>query len=289
MEYEFIIRLPHPSVDEAIEKLAIEGYYNAYYDQPIEVSRNENGYDYEVVEDHDVDLHVIIPTEEVSDTTKRLARLLNQDISQIKYVPYELQEWQQPIPRVEVDEEWEIVTSQNDPTPGKKQIFLESMGGFGTGAHATTRDCLRILLQKDFTSQTVMDIGTGSGILSIAAARKNAEKIIAIDIQPSEREVYANAELNGVEGIEVQQKDLINEKMKGYGKPDWVLINIGTEETIQILEQQEFFKNKVEHFLISGVVKWSHGKILDYFEGYEYEAVEKYINEEWMTIHFMKK
>ncbi|MGM7701409.1 50S ribosomal protein L11 methyltransferase [Pseudalkalibacillus sp. Hm43] len=289
MEYEFIIRLPFPTVEEAIEKLAIEGYYNAFYDQPIEVSRNENGYDYEVTEDQDVDLHVIIPTENASDTTKKLARLLDHDTGQIKNEPYELQEWQQPIPRIEVDEEWEIVTPQHDPTPGKKQILLESMGGFGTGAHVTTRDCLRVLLHNDLTSQSVMDIGTGSGILSIAAAKKNAEKMIAIDIQPSEREVYANAELNGVERIEVQQKDLINEKPESYGKLDWVFINIGTEETIQILEQQFFFKNEVEHFLISGVVEWSHGKLLDYFERYGYEAVEKHINDEWMTIHFMRK
>ncbi|WP_349407338.1 50S ribosomal protein L11 methyltransferase [Pseudalkalibacillus sp. SCS-8] len=288
MQYEFIMTIPYRNADLFMEKLAVGGYYNTYYDQPINVSKSDNGYEYTVEQEDLVDLHIIIKTESPSNMTKQLADLLNQDPEKIEFNPYELEDWQQAFPRIEVNEEWEIITQQNEPTPGKKQLFLESMGGFGTGAHETTKDCLRVIFNEDFTSKTVMDIGTGSGILSIAAAKMNARRVIAFDVQPSGREVHENARLNAVDYIEVHQKDLIGEEIECGINPDWVFINIGMEETIQILERQQFFNHTVENFLISGLVEWSHEKVIAYFRRNRYEIVQKRMNEEWVTLHFKK-
>jgi ribosomal protein L11 methyltransferase len=54
--------------------------------------------------------------------------------------------------------------------------------GFGTGHHQTTRLCLRLMSSVDFTGRDVIDLGTGSGVLGMAAALKGARRVMALDV-----------------------------------------------------------------------------------------------------------
>ena len=73
---------------------------------------------------------------------------------------------------------WDLPPEPVDATV----IVIEPSMGFGTGHHATTRMCLRLLGEIDVSDQTVLDLGTGSGVLSMAAALSGARRVVGIDV-----------------------------------------------------------------------------------------------------------
>ena len=73
---------------------------------------------------------------------------------------------------------WDMPADDVDATV----IVIEPSMGFGTGHHATTRMCLRLLSDLDVSDLTVLDLGTGSGVLSMAAALSGARRVIGIDV-----------------------------------------------------------------------------------------------------------
>jgi len=101
-----------------------------------------------------------------------------------------------------VDQDWERVWLQSfepilvgtklwvcpswcEPTdPSARNIILDPGLAFGTGTHATTHMCLRWIADQDLSSQTVLDYGSGSGILAIAAILSGASHADAVDIDP---------------------------------------------------------------------------------------------------------
>jgi ribosomal protein L11 methyltransferase len=122
-----------------------------------------------------------------------------------------------------------LVLLTDDPAPPTERIVLrlQSLGGFGTGHHPTTRMCLEFLESCEVTGKRVLDVGTGSGILAIAAARLGAAEVVATDIDAAALEAArANAERNGVtDRIRFVKSDLLR---KVAGKFDLVLANLLT-------------------------------------------------------------
>ena len=127
-----------------------------------------------------------------------------------------------------------IVHGQHDRdriAPNKIGIEIEAALAFGTGHHGTTRGCLLLLdhVLKAWRPRRVLDLGTGTGVLAIAAARALHEKVLASDIDPPSVQVAReNARLN-VSGHLVQAI-----RATGFGAPqfaaaapfDLVLANI---------------------------------------------------------------
>jgi ribosomal protein L11 methyltransferase len=88
---------------------------------------------------------------------------------------------------------WDLPEEPVDAT----LIVIEPSMGFGTGHHATTRLCLRLLGEIDVSDLTVLDLGTGSGVLSMAAALSGARRVIGIDVdQDAIDSAESSAQLN---------------------------------------------------------------------------------------------
>jgi ribosomal protein L11 methyltransferase len=86
-------------------------------------------------------------------------------------------------------------------------LVIDPGRAFGTGAHATTRLCLELMLELA-CSGSFLDLGCGSGVLAIAAARLGYEPVLAVDSDPASVEATrANAAVNGA-GVDVRRADL---------------------------------------------------------------------------------
>jgi ribosomal protein L11 methyltransferase len=85
------------------------------------------------------------------------------------------------------------------------EIVLDPGMAFGTGLHPTTRQCLEAVGELDVAGRTVLDVGTGSGILAVAAAKRGAARVVAVDTDPlAVRAAAENARRNGV-NVEVRE------------------------------------------------------------------------------------
>src|SRR5205823_12526916 len=83
--------------------------------------------------------------------------------------------------------------------PDAITIALDPGTAFGTGLHPTTQQCLEAVSYMDVEGLRVLDVGTGSGILAIAAAKRGAREVVGVDTDPlAVRAAKENAEANGV-------------------------------------------------------------------------------------------
>src|SRR5262245_45424374 len=120
--------------------------------------------------------------------------------------------------------------SQRRPQPGQQIVVLDPGLSFGTGQHPTTRFCLEqiVAARQENTAQSFLDIGTGSGILAIAAARLRYSPVEAFDCDPEAiRVARTNARKNGVSGrVHLDCRDLLRLPVTGSRQFDLVCANL---------------------------------------------------------------
>jgi ribosomal protein L11 methyltransferase len=126
---------------------------------------------------------------------------------------------------------WEEYQAQ----PGETVVVLDPGAAFGTGGHATTRLCLRALVEQIRPGDRVADVGCGSGILAITAALLGAEEVVATDSDSSALLVARqNARKNGVADlVRLIESDLVAASL---GPFDLIVCNIIASEVTRLAE-----------------------------------------------------
>lgn len=293
MLHHFVIKVHRNEIDQVIERLNAVGIYYIHYEEPISVTTTEFGYGLEKKEETELELNIYAEEGDAPDLPTTYFASLQEVLSiprqEIRYFTIEDENWQQPFEDIDLGNGWVICTPGSVQNYGEKnnKIVLDPQGAFGTGLHGTTQDCLRMILKRNFTGEKVADLGSGSGILSLAARLKGALSVTAIDLQPVEREIRYNASLNGLTEIEVIQQDILQTKFS-IDPYTTLFINIGGEETLQFVSENSLLKSFNGNYLISGLVEWSVERVLTPFYSANYRVEERLQTDEWVTVYLMK-
>ncbi|OLO42605.1 hypothetical protein BTR23_00910 [Alkalihalophilus pseudofirmus] len=283
MAKQLTIKVSGENIDEVMEQLNAIGIINLYYEQPFEPTVTENGYGFELKKEEDIHLHIIVEHEqEVKETVKKVCKVLGVVDEEVMQTSITLNVNDADFEDIHLKNDWKICYGETVENRRENTIYLDPQGAFGTGIHETTQDSLQMILDDSLDGCEVLDIGTGSGVLAIAASLKGAENVTAIDIEPVEREVSHQAKLNEVTNVYVKQLDIVEDKYDFSQCLDWVIINIGADETIKIIEQHRLY-DCTNFFLISGVVDWNEDKVKKYLRDLGFEVSKRKQTNEWVT------
>lgn len=283
----FIIsyKLPYEKLDSTIEKLAINDVYNVFYENPLEITTDDYGYGYIEREDEEIVLKVAFEEEDGLEKFKeKLKNILEMDYISVEENNYDYTIYD--FPAIHLDDKY-VIASPDEEFEGKTKINFISQGAFGTGLHETTQDILKLILNDlNLKNKTVLDIGTGSGILSIAASISGAKSVVAVDIRDVEDEVMLNASLNNLTNIEAVVGNILEDKTLIKENFDWIFINIGGEETRMFMEYIKNHLNENGNLLVSGLVEWSFDEVKENVESYGFKLQSKHQTNEWVTAVF---
>ena len=161
-------------------------------------------------------------------------------------------------------------------------LHIEPGVSFGTGTHETTRLCLGAIERHMDACRTFLDVGCGSGILSVAALLLGAERAEAVDIDPlAVKMARLNGELNGFSEprYTVLEGNLTD---KVHGTFDVVAANIVADAILLLSKDIKQFLNPGALYITSGIIDPREQEVLDAFERFGFEVLERYKEGGWL-------
>lgn len=175
---------------------------------------------------------------------------------------------------------WETYQS----APGEVVVDIDPGMAFGTGIHASTRFCLTFIEQYIQGGETIVDAGCGSGILSIAAAKLGASKILAMDIDElAVRIARENIELNGLQDrIEVQEGDIVATLINS--SPQVILANITAEVVAHLIPVAAQVLPSGGWFFGSGIVDSRWPGVKKQLDNHGFEIQQLLTDVDWVGV-----
>lgn len=186
--------------------------------------------------------------------------------------------------RIVVKPEWE----EYSPQEGEIVIEIDPGMAFGTGTHETTSMCINQIEKNLKEGDRVIDIGSGSGILSMAAVLLGAEKATGVDLDPvAVRVALENVELNNLQDkidiLHGNLTDVIREKA------DIVVANIMADIILILLEDVREFIKDDGLFISSGIIQEKRAAVEARLLEKNFSIVEVETKGEWCAITAQKK
>lgn len=155
------------------------------------------------------------------------------------------------------------------PDDGSTVIVILPSMGFGTGHHASTRLCLALLQDLPVGGTRVCDVGTGSGVLAIAAARLGAAEVVAVDYDlDSVVCARESAERNHItRGLDIRQVDLERDGTVAGAPFDLVLANLTGGLLIRLVDRLVALARPGGTLILSGITAAEADDVLAAFNG----------------------
>ena len=195
------------------------------------------------------------------------------------------EEWRSAFPprkignRITVAPTW----AKLKPNPSRTLIRLDPGMAFGTGQHPTTRLSISLLEKTIKGDEILADIGTGSGILSIVAAKLGARRIDAIDLDETALPVaFKNFQLNSVE--ETIRLHVGNGLHACTGTYDVIIANILTKALLPMVPRFPQFLNADGAVILSGIMAQEASQVETALKRHQLTSINIERDEEWVAI-----
>lgn len=186
------------------------------------------------------------------------------------------------IGRIVIVPAWE----KYDERDGEIVVRMDPGMAFGTGTHETTRLIIGLLQKYVQKGNSLLDVGTGSGILAICGAKLGADPCYAYDIDPmSVRVANENIKDAGLENIiSCEPSDLLCQAYRKSGGYDIICANIVADIIIRMTPDVSPFMHKNTVLLASGIISERCDDVVDCFEKNGFKIIEKVEDNGWCAL-----
>ena len=167
-------------------------------------------------------------------------------------------------------------------------IVIDPKMAFGTGHHATTSLVIEHLLELDLTNLSVMDMGTGTGILAILSTMRGAKSVSAIEIDPM-------AHANAIDNLNINKAESVNlllgdaSLLPSVGKVDLFIANINRNIITRDMAAYAATLNENAIMLLSGFYESDIDVIMDSAHSYGLEYVSHKVRDNWACVKLVNK
>lgn len=204
--------------------------------------------------------------------------------------------WKQYFKPLKIGEKLVIKPSweEYDNTDGRIILEIDPASSFGTGQHHTTRLCLELLEKSLKKGDKLLDMGCGSGILSIGAILLGAENAVAVDIDQNASEIAReNAEKNHIppERYATYYGNIITDTALADridGQYDIITANIVADVLIAMREHFKRYLRDGGTLIVSGIIEERMDEVVDALKETGFTPLENNIREGWAAVKLVK-
>lgn len=197
--------------------------------------------------------------------------------------------WEASFREIQVDDFCVIRAPFHFPAGSfRYSIEIEPKMAFGTGHHETTRLMIRSMSHLDLKGRSVLDFGTGSGILAILAAKMGANNVVAIENDPVAMiNLRENVERNGTHEVECLLDD--NLRYDGLKSVDVLLANITRNVILEHLSDMIRLIHSKGLLIISGILESDTALMIQHVEKSGAQTIRQINENEWVSLTFQMK
>ena len=173
--------------------------------------------------------------------------------------------------------------------PGEIIVRMDPGMAFGTGTHETTRLVMKIMQDEIHGGERVLDVGTGSGILSICASKLGAKSCNAYDIDPVAVKIAKeNAEADGCDNITVGVSDLLRGVDTSFGKYDFCVANIVADIIIRMMPDISAYLTDDAPLILSGIISMRADEVIESVKANGFKVVREERENDWLALMVKK-
>jgi len=285
--HELVCDVKRTDLDALAARLALQGYDSWWVDQPVEHPVGHDDWDNPINLATHATVHIQLgdPAEAAA-----LSAALSPLVESATGVAIEskdwLRAWRDGREVVELVDGWSIAPPWlvDQAASPERCVIIDPGLAFGAGDHPTTRDSAILLLGTLQPGDRLLDLGAGSGVLSILARRAESGRTVAVEIDPdAAAEILRNMDLNGVSGVEAITGDA--GALDGLGQFDVLAVNIGAHAAKRLRESCDRLAAPGGRLILSGLATWSEHDVIEAYAELGWNVIERRESDgEWVSL-----